>query len=383
MNEQFAIYSFIFIIFEKNITMKDNMRIIVLIGILVLIGLFSCKTNNNLSDESTKTLSSRSEYRVMFYNVENLFDTEDDPETRDEEFLPDGGRYWTKYRYNQKLNNIYKVIVGVGGWDLQQIVGLSEIENRKVLEDLINYTPLYKSDYEIIHYDSPDRRGIDVAMFYRKDYFTPILKKPIKVDWPKSISGGPTRDILYVAGVTNTNDTLHLFVNHWPSRWGGQMETEDKRMHVANIVRKQTDSIFRVNPNANIIIMGDLNDYPTDRSVLEKLKAKIEFDDIKPKSLYNLSYYLQNVKNLGTHKYDGQWGVLDQMIVSGGMLDTTSTIFTSLEDAHIYDADFLLEPDDKYPGKRVNRTYIGFKYHGGYSDHLPVYLDLRKNTLGY
>ncbi len=220
-------------------------------------------------------------------------------------------------------------------------------------------------------------------MFYRSDYFTPILKKAIEVQWPKSISGGPTRDILYVSGFTNRNDTLHIFVNHWPSRWGGQMETEEKRMYVANLVRKETDSIFRVNSDANIIIMGDLNDYPTDRSVLEKLKAKIEYDDIKPKSLYNLSYYLQNVKNLGTHKYNGQWGVLDQIIVSGGMMDTTSSIFTKLEDAHVFNADFLLEPDDKYPGERVNRTYIGFKYHGGYSDHLPVYLDLRKQESEY
>lgn len=360
--------------------MKVIKKIIAIVGIFAFLGIFACKSNKDLSDQNNKTISSRSEYRLMFYNVENLFDTENDPDVRDEEFLPDGGRYWTKYRYNQKLKNIYKVIVGVGGWDLPQIVMVSEIENRKVLEDLINYTPLYKSDYKIIHYDSPDRRGIDVAMFYRSNYFTPILKKAIEVQWPKSVSAGPTRDILYVSGITNENDTLHLFANHWPSRWGGQMETEEKRMHVASLVKKETDSIFRVNPNANIIIMGDLNDYPTDRSVLEKLKAKIEYDNIKPKKLYNLSYYLEHEKGLGTHKYNGQWGILDQIIVSGGMMDTTSSIFTKLENAHIYNTDFLLEPDDKYPGKRTNRTYIGFKYHGGYSDHLPVYLDLRKKN---
>ena len=133
------------------------------------------------------------------------------------------------------------------------------------------------------------------------------------------------------------------------------------------------------NPNANIIIMGDLNDHPTDRSVLEVLKAQTKFDKIKPKKLYNTSYYLEHEKNLGTHKYNGQWGILDQIIVSGGLMDTTSSISCTLDDSHIFNADFLLEPDEKYTGKRVNRTYIGFKFHGGYSDHLPIYIDLKIN----
>jgi endonuclease/exonuclease/phosphatase family metal-dependent hydrolase len=348
--------------------------------LFIVLVLGSCKTDKKLTNDKQTVTKSRSEFRIMFYNVENLFDTEDDPEKRDEEFLPEGSRYWSKYRYYNKLNNIYKVIVGVGEWDLPQIVGLSELENRKVLEDLISNTPLYKADYKIIHYESPDRRGIDVGMLYRTEYFTPILQKPIRVVWPKSMSTGTTRDILYVSGYTNANDTLHIFINHWPSRWGGQMETEEKRMYVANMVKKETDSIFRVNPNANIIIMGDLNDYPSDRSLLESLKTQTEFDDIKPKKLYNLSYYLEHEKKLGTHKYNGQWGILDQIIVSGGVLDTVSSIYSTLDDAHVYNADFLLEPDDKFTGKKVNRTYIGFKYHGGYSDHLPVYLDLRKKS---
>jgi predicted extracellular nuclease len=358
--------------------MKTSIKLSLLSLTIVFFIVISCKSNKNLSDNPQNQVESRSEYRIMFYNVENLFDTEDDPEKRDEEFLPEGDRFWSNYRYNQKLSNIYKVIVGVGGWDLPPIVGLCELENRQVLEDLLSRTPLYKSDYKIIHYESPDRRGIDVGLLYRTEYFTPISHHPIRVVWPKSIGTGTTRDILYVTGTTNTSDTLHVFVNHWPSRWGGQMETEEKRMHVANLVRKATDSIFRVNPYANIIIMGDLNDHPTDRSVLETLKAQTEYDDIKPKKLYNLSYYLEHDKKLGTHKYNGQWGILDQIIVSSGLMDTTSTIYTTLEDAHIYNADFLLEPDDKYPGQRVNRTYIGFKYHGGYSDHLPTFLDLRR-----
>ncbi len=357
--------------------MKHHINLI----LLSLIGciLISCSTEKKLNNKNVVTTIERDAYRVMFYNVENLFDTEDDPEKRDEEFTPTGDRYWSNYRYNQKLSNIYKVIVGVGEWDLPQIVGLCELENRGVLEDLLSKTPLYKTDYKIVHFESPDRRGIDNGLLYRSDYFTPYLEKAITVEWPKTVKAGPTRDILYVAGTTNTNDTLHVFVNHWPSRWGGQMETEGKRMHVAKLVKKETDSIFKTNPNANIIIMGDLNDHPTDRSVLEVLKAQTEFDKIKPKKLYNTSYYLEHEKNLGTHKYNGQWGILDQIIVSGGLMDTTSSISCTLDDSHIFNADFLLEPDEKYTGKRVNRTYIGFKFHGGYSDHLPIYIDLKIN----
>lgn len=350
---------------------------ILFISIFFLV-VVSCNTEKKTVEDKLNPKFERSTFRVMFYNTENLFDPEDDPNTKDEEFTPEGARYWSVSRYNQKLSNIYKVIVATGEWDLPQLVGLSEVENRKVLEGLLNYTPLYKSDYKIIHYDSPDARGIDVALLYRSEFFTPIIQKAIRVNWPANIGTGTTRDILYVSGVTNYGDTLHVFVNHWPSRWGGQMETEEKRMFVAKLVKHQTDSIFDTNSNANIIIMGDLNDYPTDRSLTESLKANSSFDKIKSDKLYNLSYYLQEVKKIGSHKYDGQWGILDQIVVSGGLLDTVGSIYTTTDDVHIFRADFLLEPDDKYPGDKPNRTYIGFKYHGGYSDHLPTYVDLKR-----
>jgi len=338
----------------------------------------SCVSERKFVDKIQSPEFSKSSYRVMFYNVENLFDTMDDPEKNDNEFTPEGSRYWSEYRYKQKLSNIYKVIVAVGEWDLPILVGLSEVENRKVLEDLLNFTPLYKTDYKIIHYESPDARGIDVALLYRSELFKPINHKPVRVVWPASIGKGTTRDILYVSGTTQEGDTLHIFVNHWPSRWGGQMETEEKRMFVAKLLKTQTDSIFKLNSFANIIIMGDLNDYPTDRSLLESLKTNTSFEKIKSDKLYNLSYYLQEVKKLGTHKYDGQWGILDQIIVSGTLLDTTRNIYTTPDNAHVFSPDFMLEPDEKYTGKRVNRTYIGYKYHGGYSDHLPTYVDLKK-----
>lgn len=312
----------------------------------------------------------------MFYNVENLFDTDDDPGIFDEEFTPAGARYWTEYKYSQKLNNIFKVIVAVGEWDLPPVIGLAEVENRKVLEDLIDRTPLYKAGYEIIHYDSPDQRGIDVAFLYRKEYFTPVAYNPISVKWPSNIGRGTTRDILYVSGITSFTDTLHFFINHWPSRVGGQIETEDKRIYIAKLLRNHVDSLFMINPENKIIIMGDLNDYPQDRSVKEVLEAESRFKEIIPDKLYNLSYYLQEEKNEGTYKYNGQWGILDQIIVSGSLLDTSRPTYTTVNNSYVFSADFLLEKDEKYTGKCLKRTYIGYKYHGGYSDHLPTYLDI-------
>jgi predicted extracellular nuclease len=354
------------------------MKRFIILALFIGFVLVSCKTEKHIVVRQPSLDQDVDMYRVMFYNVENLFDTEDDPLTADEEFTPEGVRYWTEYRYKQKLNNIYKVIIAVGGWELPQIIGFSELENRKVLEDLINNTPLYKTDYKIVHYDSPDRRGIDVGLIYREGQFKPFFHKPIPVKWPVDIGTGTTRDILLVSGITNTDDTLNIFVNHWPSRWGGQLETEDRRMYVAKLLKKQTDSLFRLNPEAKIIIMGDLNDYPTDRSVVESLKTETQFENIKSDKLYNLSYYLQEVKKQGTYKYEGQWGILDQLIVSGALLDTSKSMYTTVDDAHVFKADFLLEKDDKYPGEKVFRTYIGYKYNGGYSDHLPTFVDLRK-----
>jgi len=355
----------------------NSMKLSILIFLISIIAC-SCSSNKKATDnpvENKHELTERNSFRFMFYNVENLFDTENDPNKNDEEFLPDQGKYWTPKRYKTKLNQIYQVITAVGGWELPEIVGLSEIENRKVLEDLVNQTPLYRANYKIIHFESPDSRGIDVALLYRENRFTPDHSRPIPINFPASM-GRSTRDILYVRGRTVNNDTLHVFVNHWPSRWGGQMETEEKRMFCASVLRRVTDSIMRAQPGANIIVSGDLNDYPTDRSLTESLKAKTIFENIRHKSLYNLSYYLQEEKGLGTHKYNGHWGILDQIIVSGGLLDQNTSLYTDKENAHVFNADFLLEDDDRFTGQQVSRTYVGYKYKGGFSDHLPVYLDL-------
>jgi len=314
-------------------------------------------------------------YKVMFYNVENLFDTYDDTLIKDEEFLPEGDRFWSKYKYYQKINNIYKVIIALGEWSPPAIVALSEIENKKVLTDLVNNTPLVKYEYKIIHYNSPDRRGIDVAFLYREDLFEPISSKAIPIHFPKN-PDSKTRDILHVKGIANQSDTLHVFVNHWPSRWGGQLESEERRLFVASVLKQKVDSLFNKDTESNIIITGDFNDYPNNKSISQILEAKQEFNEVNSTYLYNLSDYLFKDKNIGSHKYQGAWGVLDQFIVSGNLLMKNNSISTSVDDIYIFNADFLLEPDEGYYGFKPYRTFIGYKYQGGFSDHLPIYLIL-------
>jgi len=309
--------------------------------------------------------------RVMFYNVENFFDTVDDPTTNDNDFLPDGAMRWTKSRYIEKRNNIFRVITHVGGWDPPALVGLCEIENRDVLEDLIKNTPLVKYPYKIIHKDSPDQRGIDVALLYRGDYLTCIAQQFIRVRFPDNRRR--TRDILYATLSTAQGDTLHVFVNHLPSRSGGQRQSDPARMLAASLLRNKVDSIFSRNPLANIVITGDMNDNPTDKSLTAGLQALNDTALAKPSALFNLSAYKMK-ESTGTIKYQGKWSMFDQMIVSGGLL--RGTLRTDVDRHQIFRAEYLFEPDVRYQGVKPFRTYIGPRYNKGFSDHLPVYLDI-------
>ena len=187
-----------------------------------------------------------------------------------------------------------------------------------------------------------------------------------------------TRDLLYVKGKTPNDDTLYVFVNHWPSRWSGQLESEPARIFVAKTVKHKTDSILNSNPDAKIILMGDFNDEPENKSLSEVLQAQLTYDKIVNNKLYNISYYLQKNKGLGSHKYQGTWGLLDQFVVSGDLLNDHKSLHTSLENVHIFNQDFLLEKDETYVGFKPYRTFVGYKYNGGFSDHLPIYLDLFK-----
>jgi endonuclease/exonuclease/phosphatase family metal-dependent hydrolase len=310
--------------------------------------------------------------RIMFYNVENLFDTIDDPSKNDNEFLPNGARHWNGYRYFQKLKRISQVIIAAGEGNNPAVIGLCEVENRKVLESLLYFTPLKVADYQIIHQESPDNRGIDVALLYRKGLFTPLKYQSIQVVKP---DGQPfiTRDILYVKGLL-ANDTVHFFVNHWPSKYGGVSATKPQRALAASALRAKTDSILKGNPQCNIVIMGDFNDSPFDKSVAEVLGAK-PVGTASPASLYSLAYPLAK-QGRGSNKYRAKWEMIDQFMVSGGLVDGKG-LHTEPGLFRLFSPPFLLEKDQNYLGEKLNRTYIGFKYHGGFSDHLPILLDLR------
>jgi hypothetical protein len=315
--------------------------------------------------------------RIAFYNVENLFDVYDDSLTNDEEFTPEGDRHWNNRKFYDKINKIYKVIMAMSSTTgPPALLGLSEIENRFVLERLVNETPLKNFGYQIIQYESPDRRGIEVALLYREVLFEPMFSKAIPIRFPFD-TASRTRDILYVKGLLFETDTMHLFINHWPSRYGGYMPTVPKRNHAAKTLRTATDSIFRVNQNAHILITGDFNDGPEDESVSKILNALAPSEIKSPTDLYNLMLTKQEDWPFGSLKYQQGWDKFDMMIVSGSLLNENSKLYISEQKATIFHPEFLLENDKTYLGQKPNRTYIGFKYHGGFSDHLPVYVDVR------
>lgn len=323
----------------------------------------------------------RSDYRILFYNVENLFDTKDDSLKNDAEFLPQGQKYWTWKKYQDKCSKIAKVIMAAGGWELPEIIGLCEVENERTLNGILYATPLKKANYKIIHRESPDHRGIDVALFYQPDRFFPIDTTFLKLIYDGS-DHSTTREILYVKGKTHTDDTLHLFVNHWPSRWGGQLESEYKRISAARLLRSKVDSLFYQCSKAKIIIMGDFNDYPNNKSLSKALNARVTIKNFKDDDLYNLASFLEKNSSIASHKYQGVWGMLDQFIVSGALMNANGILQTQPKNMHLFAPSYMLETDYSYKGRRPFRTYIGYKYHGGFSDHLPIYLDLWRSLDG-
>lgn len=319
-----------------------------------------------------QSASERGDYRIMFYNVENLFDARNDSLTLDDTFTPEGVTHWNFAKYKKKTNRIAQVIMAVGGWEVPELVGLCEVENRYVLEGITQHTALAKFRYEIAHFDSPDRRGIDVALLYQKDKFNLLHTEAIPVHLKDEST---TRDILYVKGVTITTDTLHVFVNHWSSKYGGALETIPKRNAAARALRSKTDSLLQKDSLAKIIVMGDFNT-EAERIPLQKtLGAKIVWEDFENSGLYNLSALWNKIVGYGSHKYHGVWSSLDQLIVSNGLVKGKGFLFTSQKDAYIFKAPFLLE-EDKAGGSKPFRTHIGMRYNDGFSDHLPIYLDL-------
>lgn len=308
--------------------------------------------------------------RLMFYNVENLFDIEDDSLKDDNDFLPGGLMRWNSTRYNKKINSIYKTIVAAGEWNPPAVVAFCEVENRKVLEDLVYGTFLSKYKYGIIHEESPDQRGIDVCLIYRKDC-TKVIDYRYWIPSDIKREDFTSRSILYTKLVINT-DTVHLIVNHWPSRRGGVLAGESLRLKIAAMVKEKADSInARSSAGARVIILGDFNCTPDDQVIKSLIKPSDSCN-----FLVNLSESMAG-NGLGTYRYMGTWEMIDQVIVSDILLSSDTGLYTDVKMLSIFKPDFLLKKDPKYPGFSPLSTYRGYRYQGGYSDHLPVLLDLR------
>ena len=312
-------------------------------------------------------LQAQADYHIIFYNVENLFDTYDDPITEDEAFTTWGQNHWTIKRFNQKISMIYKTIITSCKGNFPDVIALAEIENIWVLEQLISRTPLKKYPYGIIHKESPDPRGIDVALLFRKDRITPVNFDFYGV-FSKGINAFVSRDILYFTGQISGNP-IHIFINHWPSRSGGYLETKEKRNIAAKILRASIDTLLAHDANAKILIMGDFNATPKEECLTRILEASAFSGSEDNNSLINLSSdWLKNRR--GTICRNGQWEIFDQIICSRNLLDSGIRIKTG--DTKICFLPFLLEPDRNYMGKKPFRTYLGPVYHGGISDHLPI-----------
>ena len=287
--------------------------------------------------------------RVVSYNVENLFYPERDSVNTDSVFTSEGDRRWTWNRYSQKVENIARVLTVIGEWDGVDVAGLQEVESKECVERLCQV--LRRGEYGFVHYDSPDRRGIDVALIYKKARLDTLCTKALRVD----LGEQTTRDILYVRMKVKgertkeesqkaKGDTIHFFVCHMPSQLGGASETAWKRDQAKRVLQRAVDSVLAADINAKIVVMGDMNN---SQCTMHNLQCKMD-------------------KGKGTHKYQGRWTCLDQFY--------TSQALDSISEVRVFDAEWIQEPDEKYLGLRPKRTFVGFHYQNGFSDHLPIVL---------
>lgn len=302
-----------------------------------------------------------STFTAAWWNVENLFDLRDDPKTNDDEFTPTGDRHWTRRRLNAKLEGIYRTLEMM---DLPDVVGLGEVENAYVLRELCQRTPLAQVPYRYVHYDSPDRRGIDVALIYRTDRFTVTASRAISVS--DSAEGYFTRDILLVEGVTTGGDSVCILVNHWPSKRGGE-EADAQRLRIADTLRRQMVELHVKHPTAAVIAMGDMNSTADEEAIAKGMG--FDGDSISSDGIRLLTQRLPC--DVGSHKYQGQWRYIDQVFLLADDL-------WEVRKLKLLRFDHLLTDDGQRSGQRPKRTYQGPRYEGGLSDHLPMLLRLAR-----
>lgn len=307
----------------------------------------------------TVPLAAQTPFRVLCYNVENLFDCQHDTLTNDYEFLPESIRHWTPSRYRHKLNEVAKVIASAGETSAPELVGLCEVENDTVLTHLTRRSLLRTVGYRYVMTHGNDPRGIDIALLYKPTYFHPITVEELLVPVQKIRSDAHARPVLYVCGELPCGDTLDVVVCHWPSKVDGSRRSEPLRLCAAEVVYHLADSIAAVRQNPYILMMGDLNETPCDAAA----------SSLSP-LLCNLSAALS-----GTYRYRGRWEQLDQLFVSPQLMDTSSRVHVA-QSPEVLTLPRLLEDDVIFGGQKPIRTYHGMRYKGGVSDHLPVLLHL-------
>ncbi len=345
----------------NNLTSKFFSKIM-LVSLLIV---FSLKS---YSQKQYKAVS------IAFYNLENLFDTIVQP--NDMDFTPNGINKWNTDKYYKKLNNMADAISKIGADKVPggpYIIGVSEIENKSVLEDLINMPQLKESKYKIVHYDSPGRRGVDVALLYREDFFKVTSTRSDKFFIPEQ-PNFTSRDNLIVTGLLD-GEEMSFIVGHWPSRSGGEKRSLPGRIQAGKMTRNEVDSIFKINPNAKVFVMGDLNDNPDNVSIYEYLGAKGDKENLKEGELYN-PYYEKYKKGIGTTAYRDSWSIFDNIIISQGVVGEDKSTYKFWK-AMIFNENFLKQKSGKYEGYPM-RTYSGNTFLNGYSDHFPVYIYLVK-----
>ena len=341
----------------------------------LVIGFSACHTP---STGLSEVLPDPGKYQVRtlaFYNVENLFDIVDDTLVEDTERTPRGSYQWTHDRYHKKLRDISEIIADIGRYNAKRspdLIGLCEIENRRVLKELLDQEALQHTNYGIIHHDSPDRRGIDVALLYNKDVFLPLenQSRRLLLRDPKGFRKF-TRDQLVVYGYLD-GEPVFLSVNHWPSRSGGQRKSETYRRQAASLQRSILDSILRMSPEARYISMGDFNDDPTDISLKYGMGTDPLSDSIPPGKFFNPMEMLFKNGN-GSLAYRDQWNLFDQILLNGNWFGKDKGF--KFWKARIYRPEILVTAEGPYSGYPF-RTYAGGQYQGGYSDHFPVYMYL-------
>ncbi len=315
---------------------------------------------------------------IGFYNLENLYDTIDNQLVNDDEFIPTGAKRYNGIIYRDKLIKLATVLSDIGKTNSSKgasIIGVAEIENDTVLLDLTHHFLLYRNNWKFIHYDSKDARGVDVALFYNPKDFFPQFAKTIEVLLPgKSKESATTRDILYVKGKLH-GEWVHVLVNHWPSRRGGEERSAPARASAANECRKLMDSIQQIDRSAKIVLMGDLNDNPSDKSIRKTLNAVGQTKNIRDDQLFNPweAFYKNGIGTLANRDV---WGLFDQILLSASFVDTSKSGL-HFKEAHIYSKPFMTEPEGKFRGYPM-RTWDGNTYRGGFSDHFPTYTVLEK-----